>query len=259
MIERLILGCAHWGSRISKPIAIQLLDLFVESGGRQVDTATNYPINGSVTDLGLANRIIADWLKSNPGIVLDILVKIGSVDNSGGPECDLTYKNLTSNMRRISNIFRDNLGGVGIHWDNRGEQSKEEITETTDFMRTLHEQSFRIGFSGLKHKDTYLNSAPDLADCWEIQVKETISNMDVRMEYLKSYPIAQYIAYGIGSEKHSSKQYFQDHIDPATSKVESDYCNIVEEILSKRKVSKVLIGPRTLNQLDQIIKLRESF
>lgn len=255
MIERLILGCAHWGARISQSVAMDLLDLFVESGGRQIDTAPNYPINGNMADFGLANRIIAKWLKANPSIELNVFVKIGSVNNLGGPECVLTYKKLNADVRSISNIFENSLGGVGIHWDNRGEQSNEEIIETTDFMRTLFQQNFRIGFSGLKNKATYLNSAPDLANFWEIQVKETISKMDLRMEYLRLYPKAKYIAYGVGSEKHTSNQDYPPQGDLEVSNLKSDYYYVVEELLVKRKIDKVLIGPRTLSQLDQVIRL----
>jgi hypothetical protein len=259
LIEKLILGCAYWGSRISPPVAMKLLDLYVESGGRHVDSATNYPINGNINDFGLANKIIAQWLKSNTNIALDVFVKIGSIDNSGGPECDLTYRKLSRDVRKLRNIFENNLGGVGIHWDNRGELSKSEITETTDFMRALHQQNFRIGLSGLKYKDTYLRSAPDLANCWEIQVKETTTKQDVRNDYLRFYPEAKYIAYGIGSERHSTKKDFQPPTDLETSKQGSDYYNLINELLTNRRIDKVLIGPRTLNQLDQTINNTKSY
>ena len=258
MIEKLILGCAYWGSRISPPVAMKLLDLYVESGGRQVDTATNYPINGNLDDFGLANKIIAQWLNANTNIALDVFVKIGSIDNSGGPECDLTYGNLSRDVRQLSNIFENNLGGVGIHWDNRGEESKKEITETTNFMRTLHQQSLRIGFSGLKYEETYLSSAPDLANHWEIQVKESILKQDVRKKYLKFYPEAKYIAYGIGSEKHSTTEDFQPRTELEILKQGTDYYNQVDELLTIRRIDKVLIGPRTLNQLEQLINRAKS-
>ena len=85
------LGTAKWGVTISKIKALKILDKFYDYGGRNIDTATNYPINSKPYDLGLALEWLIDWSYDNNIKDLKVLLKLGAVDNSGSSKTDLTF------------------------------------------------------------------------------------------------------------------------------------------------------------------------
>ena len=58
----IMLGTALWGWTTPPTVCYQLLDHFYESGYRQVDAATNYPINKNPSDFRRGEKILAELL-----------------------------------------------------------------------------------------------------------------------------------------------------------------------------------------------------
>ena len=258
MIENLILGSARWGSSISKETAFGLLDKFVESGGSYIDGAKNYPINSVTNDFGLANKYLIQWISHNPKTNLNVFIKLGSVNNLGGPESDLSAKTINHSFEILQQSFGTNLGGIGVHWDNRGFDEIDQIHETLQQFDRFHHKGFRIGMSGVKEIGSYFQLAPNLNDEWEIQVKETVDDKSVREKYLRFFPKASYLVYGINGGKFPSKGSIRASIENKTQSKEQEskadcYFLRIKRILESHGVSKVIIGPRTLEQLDSIL------
>ena len=195
----LILGTALWGWGISRNEAYSLLERHLESGGDLVDTATNYPINKCKEDYGLAIKWLHDWKVANPNAKFSLIVKIGSQNNLGGSDVDLSPGNILETTNRLRDVFGSALSCVSIHWDNRGDLTSDHssINQTIEIMARVHETGLDIGLSGIKHPELYLQANPALANQWMIQVKENFLTKSVRMSYEKYFPSARYYAYGV--------------------------------------------------------------
>jgi len=252
MIKSLVLGTAKWGSLVDKTIAFQILDKFVDSGGRLIDSATNYPINGVRKDFGLANKFLVDWITQNPGVDLNVFVKLGAIDNLGGPNNDLSGKSLHRSVEMLQQSFEQSLGGLGVHWDNRGIDDSDEISETLQQFNQLHQTGYRIGFSGVRIAETYMRLAPNLRNSWEIQVKETVGSHTVRDGYLPFFPKASYFVYGISGNNALPKDDVNDIQTHESSKADLYFFSI-REILENHEVEKVIIGPRTTEQIESLV------
>jgi aryl-alcohol dehydrogenase-like predicted oxidoreductase len=258
MIESLILGSARWGSKIDKVTVFRMLDKFIEYGGRKIDGATNYPINGIAKDFGLANKYLAEWLSLNSGVELNVFIKLGSVNNSGSPESDLSGRTFHENFEKLQEDFGSSLGGIGVHWDNRGVDRLEQINETLQQIQLFHDDGYRIGMSGVKEVKTYLQIAPKLQSVWEIQVKENVDDHTIRDRYMEFFPEASYVVYGINSINLESRTLNANNtsseIQGEEQKVRADlYSLSIKNILECNEVKKVIIGPRTLQQLESIL------
>lgn len=195
----LILGTALWGWGIDRETAHQMLDRFVALGGCIIDTAANYPINKRPEDFGLAVTWIADWIAANGTEHLSVLVKVGAMDNMGGPNSELGISNLIHSEAFFRTRFGAALAAIAVHWDNRGddENDSDAIAETVNTLVKFQESGLSIGFSGVRRPYLYLKAAPEQADRWWIQVKENVQSGAARLNYAKYFPRARYLAYGI--------------------------------------------------------------
>lgn len=202
--KRLILGTALWGWGVSKKEAFLILDNFVENGGLYIDCATNYPINKNIKDYGLALLWIEEWIKIN-NKRLFIIVKIGSLDNLGTPNFDLSSNNILTVSKKLIDTFGDSLGCISIHWDNRTETKDfKEVEETIFTLKEIKEKNnLSIGLSGIKNPRLYYESMPELADDWIIQCKENFLTQEARLNYQEYFPLAKYYAYGINIDRKS--------------------------------------------------------
>jgi aryl-alcohol dehydrogenase-like predicted oxidoreductase len=258
MINNIVLGTARWGSHVEQNEVHKLLDKFVSAGGQFIDASTNYPINGVAQDLGLSNRILAKWINHNPGVRLNVLVKIGSVNNSGGPENDLSGRALQGEFERLKESLGNSLGGIGVHWDNRGYAQRNEICETTLKFSEFHHEGFRIGISGIKDKEGYRKTAPWLQGFWEIQIKFSGGELSSRNEYQKFFPNALYLGYGISRHGDAELSFKNKDLSDLDLSLRADhkenlYLARISSLLESSKVQRVIIGPRTLGQLDSVI------
>ncbi|WDH24905.1 aldo/keto reductase [Pseudomonas chlororaphis] len=248
--KTLVLGTALWGWGIDRNAAHQLLDNFLNNDGSIVDTATNYPINKQGKDFGLAISWIESWVKSNPNSNLSVIVKIGSIDNSGNPDADLNPNKITSTTNDLKDRLGEALSCVSVHWDNRGndEHDLNSIEKTLNAMSEIQQSGLRIGLSGIKHPELYYKANPELSDSWIIQIKENFTTQKARENYYKYFPNAKYLAYGInlGGVK----------IDPTEKNSSVELRNIAHPKTLVEKLSKFLDSnhqltprPTTLNEL----------
>ncbi|MBC3451317.1 aldo/keto reductase [Pseudomonas mosselii] len=197
--KTLVLGTALWGWGLEEQEAYRLLDAFVEQGGRLIDTATNYPINKCPSNFGLAIRWIEHWLNVNGHSELSVIAKIGAVDNTGTPNCDLSPANISATGSELRERLGNALYCLSVHWDNRGgdAQDVKAIEQTLTAMLALQHQGLELGLSGIKHPQLYRDCCPAMAANWLIQVKENVVTRAARAAYAAAFPDARYLAYGI--------------------------------------------------------------
>lgn len=270
--KQIMLGTALWGWGVEKREVFALLDAFVDLGGQYIDAATNYPINGVAEDFGRAAAWLGEWLNSNTGTKLSVLLKVGSKNNLGSPDADLSPEVFAQAEKRYQEIFRGNLSALAVHWDGREKADTSAIAATIHCLDEIHQRGLQIGFSGVKSPEIYQAVAPHLADKWMIQVKENALTQTARSQYSPYFPKAQYIAYGInmGGVKSRSNdsnssvslrniQQPLELVDRILAFVESDNFlepkpeSLIEFSLAlaifNPYLSGVITGPRNLSQL----------
>ena len=106
----LVLGTALWGWGIKKEMAFKILDAFVENNYLTIDVATNYPISGIANQYGQSIDWLMEWNKFNPEIKLNIICKIGSLNNIKTPKCRLDKSFLYDDLfTRITSLSSKTL------------------------------------------------------------------------------------------------------------------------------------------------------
>lgn len=195
--KALILGTALWGWGVDKRTAFTLLDKYVEQGGGGVDTAVNYPINKRSEDFGLALKWLSEWLAASRKVGVQIVVKIGALDNLGGGANDLSADCIRRTEGWLREVLGDALSVISVHWDNRGSEQRAEIEDTVRELSRIHGDGLGIGLSGVRHPGLYFEAAPELAKSWNIQVKENALTTAARESYMQWFGGAKFFAYGI--------------------------------------------------------------
>jgi aryl-alcohol dehydrogenase-like predicted oxidoreductase len=276
--KKLVLGTALWGWGIERREAYELLEHFLQSGGSIVDTATNYPINKHKEDFGLAVSWIADWVQQHGDTGLALTVKIGSRDNMGSPDVNLTPDHIERAADTLKSQFGDALSCISIHWDNRADDEHQlaAIAQTVDAMSKLEKAGFSIGLSGIKHPELYFKAAPTLAEKWIIQVKENFMTRAAREAYQTWFPKAKYLAYGINlgglkieaPKTNSSIELRQINIPQSLTErlghfLNSDHGFVPRPMTLNElamaasyvnpSLSGVVIGPRNIEQLENTL------
>lgn len=281
--KKLVLGTALWGWGIERREAYQLLEHFLQSGGSIVDTATNYPINKHKEDFGLAVSWMADWVQQHGDSSLELIVKIGSRDNMGSPDVNLTPDHIERAADTLKNQFANALSCISIHWDNRAdaEHQMAAIAQTVETMSKLEQAGLSIGLSGIKYPQLYFKADPALAEKWIIQVKENFMTRAAREAYQTWFPKARYLAYGINlgglkieaPKTNSSIELRQINIPQLLTERLGHFLNsdhgfeprpmtLNELALAASYVnpalSGVVIGPRNVQQLENTLAYWES-
>jgi aryl-alcohol dehydrogenase-like predicted oxidoreductase len=203
----LLLGTAMWGWTIPARQCHVLLDQFYSLGGRVVDCATNYPINKRGEDFRAAEKILAEWVRINEVNDLEIMMKIGSVNNLFTPEQNLSPSFLLLNADYYQAIFGSNLACIMIHWDNRDQ--KEEIERSLDVLLQLNESGLTIGLSGIKYPAVYQEVLKKYSfSSLPIQCKHNLVYSDLK-RYAPLHDYGNFIAYGIngGGIKLDTERY----------------------------------------------------
>lgn len=195
--EKLILGTAMWGWTMPKEKCFELLDAYYQLGGREVDTATNYPINKNPQDFRRAERILLDWLTANEVKDMQVMMKIGSLNNLRTSDHNLSPSFLMMAANDYQYFFGSNLSSLMIHWDNRDDFI--EIRQSLDVLEGLQKTGINIGFSGLKHPDLYAKALEGISiKGLRIQIKHNLLYSDYD-RYKPLHDKAAFIAYGINA------------------------------------------------------------
>lgn len=192
----LILGTAMWGWTTSRETAFALLDEWYAKGFREVDGATNYPINRQPEDFRRAENILLDWIKTHGVTDLEVMMKIGSVNNLRTPEHVLTKSFVLMMLDEYGYLFGKNLGTLMVHWDNR--EGVEAIGETLEALQTAIEKGLQVGLSGIRHPEIYAALNQDFQLDFRIQIKHNVLQSDYG-RYAPFHGRRRFIAYGINA------------------------------------------------------------
>lgn len=205
----IFLGTAMWGWTTSRETAFSLLDAFYTAGGRQVDAATNYPINKIPTDFRKAEGILREWIQTQGIHDLKIMMKVGSVNNMRTPEHNLRKSFLMMCLDEYRGMLGSNLDTFMIHWDNREDEA--EIRDTLEALVLARQQGLRVGLSGIRYPDRYAKLNLDYALDFCIQIKLNLLQNDYA-RYRDFHGTQRFIAYGMnaGGIKLAPEDYRPD-------------------------------------------------
>jgi aryl-alcohol dehydrogenase-like predicted oxidoreductase len=185
-----------WGWTVTSDRAFALLDAFYEAGGREVDGATNYPINKDPDDFRAAEHILLQWLRARGVTDLKITMKVGSLNNLRSPECNLTPGFLLFCLDEYQDKLGQNLDTIMIHWDNRDDPAA--IAGTLEALAVIQRAGYRVGLSGIRYPEHYASwLAQQPLDC-RIQIKHNLLHSDYD-RYRPFHGQRRFIAYGINA------------------------------------------------------------
>lgn len=196
MHPTLILGTAMWGWTIPEQRCFELLDAFYAAGFRQIDTATNYPINKNPRDFRRAETTLKSWADANGVEDLNIIVKIGSINNLRSPEHNLSKSFILMNLDDYRAKFGDNLDMLMVHWDNRDDA--DAIEQTLEALDEARQCGLQIGLSGVRHPEVYADLNRKFQLDFHIQFKHNLLKSDYE-RYSPFHGNERFIAYGINA------------------------------------------------------------
>lgn len=197
-MKQISLGSAAWGWSMTRDVVFEVLDGYYASGGRRIDCARNYPINGDDKCFSLAARYLAEWCELRGAADAHVTFKVGSISNRKIPDNRLDRRFLLSEFESAIELFDSRLRCLMIHWDNRN--SLDEILETLSMLDTLRESGVTLGLSGIRYPDLYREAFEQIAPGrLDIQVKHNVleSVSDAYAPLDKFHP--DFWAYGIAA------------------------------------------------------------
>lgn len=203
-----ILGTAMWGWTTAKKVAFELLDEFYQQGFREVDGATNYPINKNPNDWRAAEKILQEWIRANGVTDLKVMMKVGSLNNLKTPDHNLSKSFLLLNLEEYRSMFGENLDTWMIHWDNRA--NEEEISGTLEVLQLADNQGLRVGVSGLKKPEIYANLNEQFNLDFRIQIKHNLLHSDYQKYHL-FHGKSRFITYGINAGGIKLNQQYEEN------------------------------------------------
>ena len=192
----LILGTAMWAWTTPKETCFQLLDHFYKAGFREVDAATNYPLNNDTAQFRAAENILLEWIQINGVQDLKVMMKVGSLTNVRTPDNNLSKSFLLMMLDEYLHLFGSNLDTFMIHWDNRSE--KNEIRATLEALATAQKKGLQIGLSGLKFPNIYDQLNASFGFDFRIQIKHNLLQ-STYSHYDAFHGKAKFITYGINA------------------------------------------------------------
>lgn len=193
---QLILGSAMWGWTVERAVVFAMLEAFYAAGYREVDTATNYPIDKNPQHWRLAETWLAEWIAAHGIDDLRVMIKVGSINNRKTPDQRLNRSFLLMQYAAYRRRFGTNLDTFMVHWDNRNDPAA--IAETVDTLATLRAEGVRPGLSGIRHPARYARANATHRIPFRIQVKHNLVQSDYA-RYVPFHGTAAFIAYGINA------------------------------------------------------------
>lgn len=195
-----MLGSAQWGWNTTRDEAFRLLDAWLETGRRDIDCATNYPINRIPADFQAAQNILAEYIRAHGLHDLRITMKIGSLDNMRTPDVNLSPSFILMMAEEYRRIYGDNLDCLMLHWDNR--DNAAGIRASLETLAGLQQTTgIRPGLSGIKYPESYAAASEGLSLSFDIQLKHNVLHSDFeRYAPLRTQESAnRFFAYGINA------------------------------------------------------------
>ncbi|MDX1912299.1 MAG: aldo/keto reductase [Saprospiraceae bacterium] len=198
--KTLLLGTAQWGWTVAKDEAFRLLDAWMAAGYRNVDAATNYPINRNPADFRAAEFILHEYVQAHGIRDLRLTMKIGSLDNLRSPDVNLSPSFIQMMGHEYQRLFGDNLATVMFHWDNRSDATA--IHHSLESLLLLcREGGLRPGLSGIAHPAAYAEALRGLNSDFDIQIKHNILQSDLARYAPLTFATGRphFFAYGINA------------------------------------------------------------
>lgn len=225
----LMLGTAMWGWTLEKGTCFQLLDAFYKDGFRAIDTATNYPINKNPEDFRKAEQWLAEWIKAHGVQDLEINIKVGSLNNLGTPDNNLSESFIIINTDDYQNLFGSNLNTIMVHWDNRSNVGA--IDATLNGLLEVQNRGLRTGLSGIKFPDLYASINQGYELDFRIQIKHNFFRSDYE-RYKVFHGKRRFIPYSInGGGIKLSKSTSENSQTLQVRKIKhDDFADIIEDI-----------------------------
>ncbi len=131
-VADLVLGTMYFGTVTDDSTSRELLDRFVEAGGRTLDTANCYAFWASVDgSSGQSESVIGRWLAANPGLRpdLEIATKVGVTPvRPGGAQVEglsarVIEREVTRSLERLE------IDSIDLYWAH-GEDRGTDLEET---------------------------------------------------------------------------------------------------------------------------------
>lgn len=204
--KTLLLGAAQWGWTVTEAEAFRLLQAWLDAGFREVDCATNYPINRNPADFRAAEKILLEFVRAHGLHELRVTMKIGSLDNMRSPEANLSPSFIQMMGEEYHRLFGENLRCVMLHWDNREDETAIRASlEALSILR--NELGIQPGLSGIKHPEVYARVNEGFGLVFDIQLKHNVFQSDIE-RYAPFFPTNQpinpsihhqFFAYGINA------------------------------------------------------------
>ena len=194
---QLLLGTAQWGWNTPAAEAFRLLDTWLAAGHRQLDCATNYPINRNPADFRAAEKLLLEYIRAHGLHDLRLTMKVGSLDNLRGPDINLNPSFVLMMGEEYLRLFGQNLQTLMLHWDNR--DSASDIRATLQALLTLREQyGLQPGLSGIAHPSAYVAANADLGLDFNIQLKHNVFQSQLsHYDPMRAAGQHRFFAYGI--------------------------------------------------------------
>lgn len=189
--KTLILGTAQWGWNVSRAEAFRLLDAWLDTGRREIDCATNYPINRNPADFRASEKILLEYVQAHGLRDLRITMKIGSLDNMRTPEVNLAPSFVLMMGEEYHRVFDTNLHCLMFHWDNRDDEAA--IHESLEsLVRLQQEAGIQPGLSGIKFPEAYAHANEHFGLSFDIQLKNNVFQSDFeRYEPLRKAQLSE--------------------------------------------------------------------
>lgn len=127
--SRILLGSAYFGDTISEDVAFEIMDLFYEMGGRQIDTARLYAN-------GRAEEVVGRWLKSRAHDDMFISSKGGYYDFDAGETPRLDEASVRADLdASLKALGVEMLDYYWLHRDDESKPVGEIITYMNRFFK----------------------------------------------------------------------------------------------------------------------------
>lgn len=276
----LTLGTAMWGWTMPKATCFEVLDAYYHRGFRQIDTATNYPINKIPEDFRRSENIVLEWIKTHKINDLQVIVKIGSINNLRSPEHNLSKSFILMNLDDYQYKYDSNFNMLMIHWDNREDET--EIRETLEGLDAARNADLMIGLSGILHPEIYKKLNEEFDFDFHIQFKHNLLQSDYK-RYKTFHGKPRFTTYGMnagGIKLDASEYHTQSSLkarggnleavhpivkplqttlataNEAANRPKLDSMNQIGMLYAyySPDVESLLIGPSTLSQLNDSLE-----
>ncbi|MFD2179590.1 aldo/keto reductase [Veronia pacifica] len=135
----IVLGTAKFNTFQNRETSYSLLDTFVNSGGRRLDTANNYACWHPDGEGGESETLIGEWMAERGRDSVEVMTKIGAMPTDG-----LTYDNLdglsASNIKAsvdacLNRLQTDRIDVLYAHVDDHRVPLLETWTAMSDLVR----------------------------------------------------------------------------------------------------------------------------